>query len=153
MKHLIRKAPISAAAEKLKRAVLALTIAFVLMAASSLAMAQQTSTQFATGLTTPAGGLVLSGSAINPATGNPVRHLWTADAANGFCRLDPDVDTPAAHAINPATCLSTVAGGAFNAAQVTLDPATNTIYAVDGGGKAGIFLLHFLPDGDSGHEL
>ncbi len=133
--------------------ILAFAITIVLMAGSSMALAQQTSTQFATGLTTPQGGLVLSGTAINPATGNPFRHLWTADAANGFCRLDPDVDTPAAHAINPATCLGTVAGGAFNAAQMTLDPATNTIYAVDGGGKAGIFLLHFLPDGDTGHGL
>src|SRR5262245_50449434 len=77
--------------------VLALTITAVLTAGSITAMAQQTSSQFATGLTTPAGGLVLSGSAINPATGNPFRHLWTADAANGFCRLDPDVDTAAAH--------------------------------------------------------
>jgi len=153
MKHLIRKAPISAAAEKLKRAVLALTIALVLMAASSVAMAQQTSTQFATGLTTPQGGLVLSGTAINPATGNPFRFLWTADAVNGFCRLDPDVDTPVVHKINPVTCLSTVAGAAFNAAQMTFDPATNTIYAVDGGARAGIFILHFLPDGDSGQGL
>jgi hypothetical protein len=132
---------------------LALLITMMLMAESTAAMAQQTSSQFATGLTTPQGGLILSGTAINPATGNPFRHLWTADAANGFCRLDPDVDTAAAHAINPATCLSTVAGGAFNAAQMTLDPATNTIYAVDGGNKAGIFLLHFLPDGDSGQGL
>src|SRR5215471_2502270 len=125
----------------------------IFFASFAVALAQQTSSQFATGLTTPAGGLVLSGSAINPATGNPFRHLWTADAANGFCRLDPDVDTPAAHAINPATCLSTVAGGAFNAAQMTLDPATNTIYAVDGGNKAGIFVLHFLPDGDTAQGL
>src|SRR5215471_5334970 len=95
---------------------LALIITMMLIAGSVAALAQQSSSQFATGLTTPAGGLILSGSAINPATGNPFRHLWTADAANGFCRLDPDVDTAATHAINPTTCLSTVAGGAFNAA-------------------------------------
>jgi len=124
----------------------------ILSAGSSLAMAQQTSTQFANGLTTPQGGLVLSGSAINPATGNPFRYLWTADA-NGLCRLTPDVDSPAAHSIDPTTCVSTVAGAAFNAGQLTFDPVSNTIYAVDGGGKLGIFVLHFLPDGDAGNGL
>jgi uncharacterized protein DUF11/fibronectin type III domain protein len=146
-----RKSAVLTVAERLLS--FALVMMLMVMAGSIAASAQQSSSQFATGLTTPAGGLVLSGSAINPATGNPFRHLWTADAVNGFCRLDPDVDTPAAHTINPATCLSTVAGGAFNGAQVTLDPATNTMYAVDGGGKAGIFVLHFLPSGDSGHGL
>jgi hypothetical protein len=130
-----------------------LSVAVLLMASSHVATAQQTSTQFASGLNTPQGGLVLSGTAINPATGNPFRHLWTADAVNGLCRLDPDVDTVALHAVNPATCLNTVAGGAFNAAQLTFDPATNTVYAVDGGGKVGIFILNFLPDSDSGHGL
>src|SRR5215469_8132935 len=90
----------------------------ILTGGGSTAMDQQTSTQFADGLTTPQGGLVLSGTAINPATGNPFRHLWTADAANGLCRLDPDVDTPDVHKINPATCVSTVAGAAFNASQL-----------------------------------
>src|SRR5215467_4634385 len=150
MVFLRRSAVLTVAARILS---LAFAITLMLTAGSIAAIAQQSSSQFATGLTTPAGGLVLSGSAINPATGNPFRHLWTADAANGFCRLDPDVDTPAAHTINPATCLNTVAGGAFNAAQVTLDSATNTIYAVDGGNKAGIFVLHFLPDGDTGQGL
>jgi Fibronectin type III domain/Domain of unknown function DUF11 len=37
--------------------------------------------------------------------------------------------------------------------SLTLDPATNTIYAVDGGAKLGVFILHFLPDGDSGSGL
>jgi uncharacterized repeat protein (TIGR01451 family) len=145
-----RSAVLTVAARILSRA---FVITMMLIAGNIAAMAQQSSSQFATGLTTPAGGLVLSGTAINPATGNPFRHLWTADAVNGFCRLDPDVDSAAAHAINPATCLSTVAGGAFNAAQMTLDPATNTIYAVDGGNKAGIFVLHVLADGDTGHGL
>src|SRR5215468_442137 len=130
-----------------------LSVAVLLMAGNMVATAQQTTTQFASGLNTPQGGLVLSGSAISPATGNPFRHLWTADAVNGLCRLDPDVDTIALHAINLATCLNTAAGVAFNASQLTFDPATNTIYAVDGGGKVGIFILNFLPDGDSGHGL
>src|SRR5215472_10488056 len=113
----------------------------------------QTSAQFASGLVTPQGGLVLSGTAINPATGKPFRHLWTADAVNGLCRLDPDVDTVGLHAINATTCLNTVAGAAFNPGQLTFDPATNTIYAVDGGAKIGIFVLNFLPDGDAGNGL
>ena len=122
-----------------------------MMAASSIAMAQPSTTQFATGVNTPQGGLVLAGTGINPTNGNPFRHLWTADPVNGLCRLDPDVDSVAAHAINLATCLSTVNGAAFNPGQVTLDPATNTIYAVDGGSKLGVFVLHFQPGGDSGH--
>lgn len=130
-----------------------LLVALMLMAGSSVAMAQQTTAQFASGLSTPQGGLVLSGSAINPATGNPFRHLWTADAVNGLCRLDPDVDTVGLHAVNPAICVNTAAGVAFNAGQLTFDAASNTIYAVDGGAKVGIFILNFLPAGDSGHGL
>ena len=128
-----------------------LTVA--LLAAGSVAMAQQSTTQFAAGVNTPQGGLVLAGSGINPATGNPFRHLWTADPANGLCRLDPDVDAVADHAINLATCLTTVNGAAFNPGQVTFDPASNAIYATDGGSKLGIFVLHFQPGGDSGHGL
>ena len=140
--------------KKLKPALaLAIAITAFLTAGSYPVMAQQSTAQFAAGLNTPQGGLVLTGAAINPATGNPFRHLWTADAVNGLCRLDPDVDTVATHTINLATCLSTVNGAAFNAGQITLDPATNTIYAVDGGAKLGIFVLHFLPGGDSGHGL
>ena len=37
----------------------------------------QLQTPFATGVTAPAGGLVLSGTAVNPRTGNPYRHLWS----------------------------------------------------------------------------
>src|SRR5215472_6763975 len=132
---------------------LALSVTFTLMAGSSVAIAQQTTTQFASGLGTAQGGLVLSGTAINPATGNPFRHLWASDAVNGLCRLDPDVDAAGLHAINLATCLNTAAGSAFNAGQLTFDPATNTIYAADSGGKVGIFILHFLPNADSGHGV
>ena len=122
-----------------------------LLASGGVAIAQQSTTQFASGVNGPQGGLVLAGTGINPASGNPFRHLWTADPANGLCRLDPDVDTVAAHTINPATCLGTVNGAALNPGQLTFDPASNTIYAVDGGGKLGVFVLHFQPGGDSGH--
>jgi hypothetical protein len=121
-----------------------------MMAAGSAAMAQQSTTQFAAGVNNPQGALVLGGTAINPATGNVFRHLWTADPVNGLCRLDPDVDTVASHAMNPATCLSAVNGAAFNPGQMTFDPGSNTIYAVDGGNKLGVFVLHFQPGGDSG---
>ena len=122
-----------------------------LIAIGSPAMAQQSTTQFAAGVNSPQGGLVLAGTGINPATGNSFRHLWTADPINGLCRLDPDVDTVASHSINLATCLSTVNGAAFNPGQLTFDPGSNTIYAVDGGNKLGVFVMHFQPAGDSGH--
>ena len=35
--------------------------------------------KFADGVTAPAGGAVLTGSGINPATGKPYRHLWSGD--------------------------------------------------------------------------
>lgn len=116
--------------------------------------AQTTSIQFAAGLTTPQGGVVLTGTGINPATGQLFRHLWSADPVNGLCRLDPDIDSPGPHAINAATCLTTVVNTiALNAGTLSFDPATNDIYAVDNGGKNGIFRLHYLPSGDSGHGL
>jgi hypothetical protein len=149
-----RTAILSAAARLFYLALgLLLPVAVMVTAGSSVVMGQQTTTQFAVGMNTPQGGLVLSGTAVNPATGNPFRHLWTADAVSGLCRLDPDVDSVGLHAVNPATCLTTAAGVAFNAAQLTFDPASKTIYAADGGGKVGIFVLNFLPDGDSGHGL
>ena len=81
MTYFVRRSAVTVAVRILSRA---LVITMMLIAGSIAAMAQQSSSQFATGLTTPAGGLVLSGTAINPTTGNPFRHLWTADAANGF---------------------------------------------------------------------
>lgn len=119
---------------------------FLIAPASRTAMGQATTSQFASGVGTPQGGLVLSGSAINPATGNPFRHLWTADPVNGLCRLDPDVDSTDTHTINLATCLTTISPG-----QLTFDPASNTIYATDGGNKSGIFVVHFQPNDPSGH--
>lgn len=116
--------------------------------------AQPTTVQFATGVTGAFGSVVLNGSGINPATGNFFRYLWTADPVNGLCRLDPDIDTPGAHGVNSATCLTTAAGAAMNAGQLSFDPTTNDIYAVDLSGKSkGILRLHFVPSGDSGHGL
>jgi hypothetical protein len=116
--------------------------------------AQPATVQFATGVTGAFGAVVLNGSGINPATGNFFRYLWTADPTNGVCRLDPDIDTPGVHGINSATCLTTAAGAAINAGQLSFDATTNNIYAVDLSGKSnGILRLHFVPSGDSGHGL
>src|SRR5262249_42979279 len=110
---------------EISRAAAAGLVTVALMAFGTVAMAQQSTTQFAAGVNTPQGGLVLAGTGINPATGNPFRHLWTSDALNGLCRLDPDVDTVASHSINLATCLNTVNGAASNPGQITFDPASN----------------------------
>ena len=113
----------------------------------------QVQTPFATGVTEPIGGLVLSGTTINPFTGNPYRHLWTTDQAGfGMCRLDPDVDTPGPHTINPNTCIPFIGGVHFKPGQLAFDPLLNNIYAVDLQVQTqGIFRLHFVPGGDSGH--
>src|SRR5215467_6100898 len=68
-------------------------------------------TLLATGFTLPYGAQVLNGSAINPATGKPFRHLWTGDSG-GLCRLDPDLDAGPPLTVNPATCVGTTLGGA-----------------------------------------
>ena len=127
------------------------TLVLVLAAAAS---AQTTTLPFASGVPGALGGVVLNGSAISPATGNLVRHLWSADPVNGLCRLDPDIDTPGPHGINPATCVTTAAGAALNAGELSFDSAGNNLYSVDLAGKSrGILRLHFLPGGDSGQGL
>lgn len=112
-----------------------------------------TLTEFATGVTSPIGGVVLTGSGVNPATGKPYRHLWTSDLSGfGLCRIDPDVDSPSPHAINPNTCLSFVAGVPFLPGQLAFDPLLDNLYAVDlQANTQGVFRLHFLPDGNGGH--
>ena len=123
----------------------------VLAIALTLSAVAQTVTQFTGGIGTPGGGVVLTGSAINPSTGSAFRHLWSADAVNGLCRLDPDLDTQAAHTLNLATCVSAIQGVALSGGAVAFDPSTNDLYLVDGGGKLGIFRLHFIPTEDNGH--
>src|SRR5579864_6778210 len=121
------------------------------------AFAQATSptasnTLLATGFTLPYGAQVLNGSAINPATGKPFRHLWTGDTG-GLCRLDPDLDTGAPLTVNTATCITTVAGVTFGPGRMTYDPLNNTIYAVNNGNPASVARYHFLPGGDAGQGL
>jgi len=131
--------------------------ALVVLFGFANAFAQVTSptasnTLLATGFTLPYGAQVLNGSTINPATGLPFRHLWTADAG-GLCRLDPDLDTGAPFTVNTATCITTVAGVAFSPGRMAYDPLTNTIYSVSDGNGANVARYHFLPDGDSGQGL
>ena len=121
------------------------------------AFAQATSptasnTLLATGFTLPYGAQVLNGSAVNPATGKPFRHLWSGDTG-GLCRLDPDLDTGAPLAVNAATCITTVAGVTFTPGRMVYDPLNNTIYSVDDGGPANVARFHFVPTGDNGHGL
>jgi len=96
-------------------------------------------------------GLVLNGTAVNPVTGKPFRHLWTSDATNGLCRLDPDVDTSGS-ARRQSSHMFEHGGAPFSGSQITFDSASNTIYAVDGGAKIGIH-PPLLPASDSGHGL
>ena len=92
----------------------------------------QTPTPFATGVTSPGGGMVLTGTAINPKTGAPYRHLWTSDQGGfGLCRIDPDVDTPGPHFLNSGFCMPFVDGVPFKPGQFAFDPLFNNIYAVD----------------------
>jgi hypothetical protein len=115
--------------------------------------AAQVQTPFATGVTSPGGGMVLSGTLINPATGTPYRHLWTSDQGGfGLCRIDPDVDTPGPHFENGGTCMPFIDGVQFKPGQFAFDPILNDIYAVDlQANSRGIFRLHYLPSGGGGH--
>ncbi len=117
------------------------------------ATSAQVPTPFATGVTSPGGGMILSGTAINPKTGAPYRHLWTSDQGGfGLCRLDPDVDTPGPHFLNGAFCMPFVDGVQFKPGQFAFDPLLNNIYAVDlQANSRGIFRLHYLPSGGGGH--
>jgi hypothetical protein len=134
----------------------AVYLSILLLLASGAVFAQTATpitTQFASGVTAPLNGLVLSGTAINPATGQPIRHLWFADATNGFCRLDPDVDTAGTHSLNLGTCLKSVVGGnAFTPGGSAFDANTNNVYVADLG-RLGIVRLHFVPTGDNGQGL
>src|SRR3954452_10515740 len=74
----------------------------------------------ASGVTSPSGGLWLPGGLGG--------HMWIADHALGFCRLDPPAPGSATPlAINSATCnLSAVSPG-----QSDFDPTTNYVYVPD----------------------
>jgi titin len=96
------------------------------------------------------GGIVLYGTATNPDTSQPVRHLWVADGAAGICRVDPDLDSPGPFAINHNSCpLSStkVTGGGM-----AFDPANNFLYFVDNrSATRGVFRIQYVPQGDGGN--
>ncbi len=147
-------------------------VAFLLFAVltSPSANAQSTTTLFAgtqdfnqfglADVTFPGPAIILPGTAINPATGLPVRHLWYGDEDDGLCRVDPDVDSPGTspgpglgtHTVNVATCLDSVSTPFFRTGQLAFDPATNTLYATDKSSQfnLGLIRMHYLPSGDNG---
>ena len=104
------------------------------------------------GLNLPWGVQVLPGTAISSVTGNPVRHVWEGDQA-GFCRIDPDVDSPGPYTVNTNTCVTSVAGARFTPGRTAFDPTTNNLYTVNDAKASSIARLHVLPDGDSGQGL
>jgi uncharacterized repeat protein (TIGR01451 family) len=101
-------------------------------------------------ITAAKGGIVLYGTAINPSTNQPVRHLWVADGTAGICRVDPDLDSPGPFAIDNSSCplsLTKVTGG-----SMAFDPATNFLYFVDNrSATRGVFRIQYLPQSDSGN--
>lgn len=139
--------------------VTAAVLALMLAGLSTASMAATTSVQVGANLTFPDNGLILNGSAMNPTTGLPYRHLWIPDHLAGICRMDPDIDAPPvapntvpSYAINRQTCISFVAGAALKPGQLAYDPLTNNLYTVDLSAKSqGLFRLHYLPAGDNGN--
>jgi len=125
----------------------------VLLAAAT-ATAQTTTVQFANNVTAPGGGIVLTGSGINPATGQHYRHFWGGDEIFGLCRYDPDLDSPGPYTLNRNTCINFVGSVQFKPGSLALDTTTNTIYAPNITATAGqVNRMHFHPDSDSGHGI
>src|SRR5689334_22068145 len=108
------------------------------------------SPQIASSFTVPRAGLVLSGTALN-AHGFPVRHLWVGDNVMGFCRVDPDLDTPGIRVINPNTCPFKINGLSFVGGPASYDPATNFLYIADARRSLGIFRMKYDPTADGGN--
>jgi hypothetical protein len=115
-------------------------------------------------VTAPLGGIILKGTALSPATGQPERHLWVADATSGICRVDPDLDSPGPYAMNLQTCPFKVNGASITGGPMAFDPtphfldpanptiATNYLYFVDEQrASQGIMRIGYLATGDSGH--
>jgi hypothetical protein len=105
--------------------------------------------QIVSNYTVPRAGIVLSGTALN-AQGFPVRHLWVGDNVMGFCRVDPDLDTPGIRVINPDTCPFKLNGLSLVGGPAAYDPATNYVYIADARRSLGIFRLKYDPAADNG---
>ena len=114
-------------------------------------------------VTAPLGSIILKGTALSAATGQPVRHLWVADATAGICRVDPDLDSPGPYAMNLNTCPFKINGASITGGPMAFDPtphfldpanptiATNYLYFVDEQrASQGIMRIGYLATGDSG---
>jgi Fibronectin type III domain/Domain of unknown function DUF11 len=102
-------------------------------------------------ITSPDGGVIMYGTALNPLTNQPVRHLWVADSTAGICRIDPDLDSPGPYAINPSTCAFQLNGSRITGGGMAYDPTTNLLYFADQ--KQGIFQITYVAEGDNGNGM
>ncbi len=105
--------------------------------------------------TGPVAGIVMTGTAISPITGRPVRHLWVADTLSSICRMDPELDAPGPWDINPLSCTYKVnSGGAAIpiGGQFAYDSARHFLYFADNNGASqGVLRIGFDPTADGGH--
>ena len=90
------------------------------------------------------------GTALNPLTNQPVRHLWVADASAGICRIDPDIDYLAICHQPQHLCVS--------AKRIENHRRGNGIRshhepALSCDQKQGIFQITYVAEGDNGNGL
>jgi hypothetical protein len=130
-------------------------LVLILSLAAVTASAQTTTTvQFAANVTAPGGGIVLTGTGINPTTGQPFRHFWGGDEINGLCRFDPDLDSPGPYTQNKSTCVGFVGSVQFKPGEMSFDPNTNNVYAPNiAAGADAVYRIPFIASSDSGHGL
>jgi len=128
----------------------------LILCLTALTASAQTTTkvQFAANLTAPGAGIVLTGTGINPATGQPFRHFWGGDETHGLCRFDPDLDSPGPYAQNVNTCINFVGAVQFKPGEMSFDPNTHNLYApnIQAGADA-VYRIPFTASGDSGHGI
>jgi hypothetical protein len=116
--------------------------AILLVAAGPAAAA--TSTQVASGLTSPLGILQL------PANDGQT-HVWVSDHLNGVCRLDPSASTPGQLTLNQSTCVLFIGRSALKPGQLSYDSINQRIYAPDLAAKSvGVIRFGYEPSADSG---
>jgi uncharacterized repeat protein (TIGR01451 family) len=132
-----------------------ISLVLILSLAALTASAQTTTTvQFAANVTAPSGGIVLTGTGINPTTGQPFRHFWGGDETHGLCRFDPDLDSPGPYASTLKTCINFVGAVQFKPGEMSFDPNTSNVYApnIQAGADA-TYRIPYNAGGDSGHGL
>jgi hypothetical protein len=116
--------------------------AILLVAAGPAAAA--TSTQVASGLTSPLGILRLPGT-------DGLTHVWVSDHLKGVCRLDPSASTPGQLDLNQASCVLFIGRSALKAGQLSYDSTSQKIYAPDLAAKSlGVVRFGYDPSADSG---